>query len=339
MTVRKCSTCKHYEPAPIWRKGWCRNPLLYSPQQSHLVGEDDLDCDRGMGNYWEPIDQPGVQGTGPVGRDYDQAGTQAGAAYDQSGGIAPVHLRGHHEAYEAERRGGDVSQYGGPGRPTGSDEYGSGGGSGHGGDDDRYTQPFAEQRGPDDPYDEERTPFGYQPEERYWTDYLRIAAPVVGVILMLGLVWFWVANMIGGNDNDDAVNDDVETSGPVIPAETPEATDDEADDTDDPIAVTTPAEEEDEENAENGENGEAEPTTIGPGATVVVVGTGESGLNMRSAASTEAEILGSFPDGTTLTVTGESQEADGFTWWPVEVEGQNGFVAADFLELSTETEE
>ena len=34
---RKCSTCKFYEPAPIWRKGWCRNPLLYAPQQSHLV--------------------------------------------------------------------------------------------------------------------------------------------------------------------------------------------------------------------------------------------------------------------------------------------------------------
>ena len=38
MTGRKCGSCKHYEPAPIWRKGWCRNPLLYSPQQSHLVG-------------------------------------------------------------------------------------------------------------------------------------------------------------------------------------------------------------------------------------------------------------------------------------------------------------
>ena len=50
---RKCSTCKFYEPAPIWRKGWCRNPLLYAPQQSHLVAEDDLDCSRGLSDYWE----------------------------------------------------------------------------------------------------------------------------------------------------------------------------------------------------------------------------------------------------------------------------------------------
>lgn len=57
---RKCSTCKFYEPAPIWRKGWCRNPLLYAPQQSHLVAEDDLDCSRGLSDYWE-----GADGTGP----------------------------------------------------------------------------------------------------------------------------------------------------------------------------------------------------------------------------------------------------------------------------------
>src|SRR5918911_1435561 len=103
MPDKRCSTCKYYEPAPIWRKGWCRNPLLYSPQQSHLVGEDDLDCDRGMGNYWEPIDG------GPGG--------------------------------------------GGPGGP-------------------------------------ERQ-FNYNPDERYWTDYVRIALPVIGVILLLGLAWFW----------------------------------------------------------------------------------------------------------------------------------------------------
>jgi hypothetical protein len=336
MTVRKCSTCKHYEPAPIWRKGWCRNPLLYSPQQSHLVGEDDLDCDRGMGNYWEPIDQEGFQGSTPIGSN-DPARQRSGGTYDESGQIAPVHVRGQHGNHEhSERRGGDVSQYGGPGRPTGSDDYGSGS-SGHGGDDDRYTAPFNEQGGHDPYGDEERTPFGYQPEERYWTDYLRIAAPVVGVILMLGLVWFWVANMIG-DDNDDANGDDIDTSGPVLPAETETpgtALDDAVEEDDDPLAVATPEPEENGEGDVEGDEEEA-PTTIGPGATVVVIGTGEAGLNMRASASTESEIIGSFPDGTPMTVTGEAQEADGFTWWPVEVEGENGFVAADFIELSTE---
>jgi hypothetical protein len=240
------------------------------------------------------------------------------------------------EQGQSERRGGNVSQYGGPGRPTGSDDYGTGN-SGHGGDDDRYTAPFSEQGGGHDPYGgDEQTPFGYQPEERYWTDYLRIAAPVVGVILMLGLVWFWVANMLG-DDNDDAASDDIDTSGPVIPAETetPDTALDEEEETDDALAVATPDDEENGEAEPNGEGNDA-PTTIGPGATVVVIGTGEAGLNVRQSASTEAEVVTSLPDGSPMTITGESQEADGFTWWPVEFDGENGFVAADFIELSTE---
>lgn len=335
MTVRKCSTCKHYEPAPIWRKGWCRNPLLYSPQQSHLVGEDDLDCDRGMGNYWEPLDQGDVRGAAPVGVRGDTASDHRQSTPGESGEFSPIHLQGHQEANEQpERRGGDVSQYGGPGRPTGSDDYGHGGGSGFGGgDDDRYTQPFSEQGG-QDPQSGERTPFGYQPEERYWTDYLRIAAPVVGVILMLGLVWFWVANMLS-DDEEDTTADDQDTSGPVIPAETEEPTPDgDQDETDGPISVMTPPAENGEGDTENGEGDTDAPTTIGPGVTVVVVGTGDAGLNVRASASTEAEVQGSVPDGTALTVTGESQQADGFTWWPVEGAEITGFVAADFVELS-----
>src|SRR5262245_17133858 len=70
MPERKCQTCKHFEASPIRHKGWCRNPLLYSPQQSHLVDHNDLDCGRGLGNYWEPIEpvvrseQQGPQGDG-----------------------------------------------------------------------------------------------------------------------------------------------------------------------------------------------------------------------------------------------------------------------------------
>ena len=36
----------------------------------------------------------------------------------------------------------------------------------------------------------------FQPEERYWTDYLRIALPVIGLLLMVGLFWYWVQMLI-----------------------------------------------------------------------------------------------------------------------------------------------
>jgi hypothetical protein len=52
---RKCSTCRHYQASPLWRKGWCRNPLLYDRNTNHLVEADSLACNRTFIDYWEPI--------------------------------------------------------------------------------------------------------------------------------------------------------------------------------------------------------------------------------------------------------------------------------------------
>lgn len=74
---RKCSTCKHYQASPLWRKGWCRNPLLYDRNTNHLVEADSLACNRTFIDYWEPLDEraatPGGQprsagATGPKPR-------------------------------------------------------------------------------------------------------------------------------------------------------------------------------------------------------------------------------------------------------------------------------
>ncbi|MEO6456900.1 MAG: SH3 domain-containing protein [Chloroflexia bacterium] len=64
---RKCSTCKHYQPSPLWRKGWCRNPLLYDRNTNHLVEAESLACNRTFIDYWEPNDGPPVT-AGPQGR-------------------------------------------------------------------------------------------------------------------------------------------------------------------------------------------------------------------------------------------------------------------------------
>jgi hypothetical protein len=64
---RKCSTCKHYQPSPLWRKGWCRNPLLYDRNTNHLVEADSLACNRTFIDYWEPMTGP-APSAGPQAR-------------------------------------------------------------------------------------------------------------------------------------------------------------------------------------------------------------------------------------------------------------------------------
>ncbi len=55
-------------------------------------------------------------------------------------------------------------------------------------------------------------------------------------------------------------------------------------------------------------------------------------VNMRAEPTTEAEVVLVISAGTTVTITGGSQDADGYTWWPVELEdGTTGWVAQDFL--------
>ncbi len=44
LSRRRCSTCRFYEPAPIWRKGWCRNPQLFPEGANHLVEGHLIDC-------------------------------------------------------------------------------------------------------------------------------------------------------------------------------------------------------------------------------------------------------------------------------------------------------
>ena len=53
---RKCLTCRHYQASPLWRKGWCRNSLLYDAQTNHLVEADTLACSRTFIDYWEGRD-------------------------------------------------------------------------------------------------------------------------------------------------------------------------------------------------------------------------------------------------------------------------------------------
>ncbi len=56
------------------------------------------------------------------------------------------------------------------------------------------------------------------------------------------------------------------------------------------------------------------------------------GVNMRSDASTDADVVTVLAAGTVVTITGGSREGSGFVWWPVQLEdGTTGWVVEDFL--------
>lgn len=295
MTGRKCSTCKHYEPAPIWRRGWCRNPVLYAPQQNHLVYEDDLDCERGMGNYWEPADATGQ-------------------------------IRPHIPLKPVYAESGDprriISTHGG--QPV----YSVSGSSGYGNDPDEDYPPVDDDMPP--PSSSGGRDLGYYPEERYWTDYLRIGAPILGVVLVLALFWFWANAFWGDDENGVATSSTPQATLPAITA-SPSATT-ESGATNSPIILTTPppgvaTQPPGQETTPPETGGE-----IAIGSSVVVANSGGTGVNFRSDPSTDSEIVDVLLDGTELTVIDGPLDAEGYTWWQVEGASGTGWMVQDYLQ-------
>jgi hypothetical protein len=70
-----------------------------------------------------------------------------------------------------------------------------------------------------------------------------------------------------------------------------------------------------------------------PVERVVVKGTGDDGLNLRSEPSSAAALVKTLPDGDELEVIGEDRQVDGRTWRNVRdpSDGVSGWAAAEFL--------
>jgi len=165
--------------------------------------------------------------------------------------------------------------------------------------------------------------FTYYPEERYWTDYLRIAAPVLGVIILLALAWFWLSHLIGGGGGNAVDITPTASSNPPIFAASPTANST----TGTPMVIASAT----------SPSGSGTPGSgvITNGAKVVVANTNGDGVNMRDTASTTGNVVAMLPEGTPLTVTGDSVKAEQYTWWPVkDADGHSGFIASDFLQVS-----
>ncbi len=191
----------------------------------------------------------------------------------------------------------------------------------------------------------------FQPEERYWTDYLRIALPVMGLLLLIGFLWYWVSAFVGSPGDQPpptqttlgAVTAINATPPPPVPTATPVPVEPTAglppptptipavtasDPTALPVATAAPTE------PPAAADAEAEDPCAGLPAYAIgtTVETTEA-LNLRDGPSTDSNILTQLSAGTQLTISGEFVEAGQCDWWPVTVasDEQSGFVIEEFI--------
>lgn len=207
----------------------------------------------------------------------------------------------------------------------------------------------------------------YQPEERYWTDYLRIALPVVGLLLMLGLFWYWASNVIGDSGNSNKPTSvaqvvmtantatatapallNIGTTAPAVPTATVASA----------AGNSGPAT---EANGANGANSASNGTNAGTTAAGNAAGntsgntatgnsssgnpskyakgdtvTTNSDVRMRADHNATAAILEDISSGTQLNVTGDGVKDGEFIWIPVDdpSTSQSGWVADTFVDMT-----
>lgn len=371
--AKSCGTCKHFESSSEWRRGWCRNTLLYAPSQSQLVQSEEIDCSRGAHSFWEP----------------ESSGPQVNAG--QHNVKLPTFenpLKLFTPAFAGAPQG--ASGMNGGHMMFASSGSGSGGG-GYDDDDYGYDDDYGFEPDPPQEEPERQRPqsnrtrrnagrananggrsrsASVQPEERYWTDYLRIALPVIGIILMLGLLWIWASSLLG--DDNQEVNDPNEDEIGLVTTQTPDPNEittqpntastpaappqgntntgeipisnpDQTENTPDP--QQPPAETEvppggdnvaDEETTTEEEPVDEEPPAgesgeVTVGATVRIT---EDNVNIRSSASLDGEPQGTAMAGDEAVVASGPEEADGYVWWELVFDnGSPGFVVQEFIEV------
>jgi len=185
----------------------------------------------------------------------------------------------------------------------------------------------------------------YESEERYWTDYLRVALPVIGLLLMLALFWWWAQQFIGDDKSGNQValeatqTTEIATKAAPTPTNTQEVV------VQSTQVQTTPTSETAGTDGTNG--GQAENTPVdNPGGNVqncefkkgdyVVVTQEGDGLRLRTDPEvSDTNSVDTLDAGTVLRVVEDCtiEDADGNQWVRVrdEATSRTGYVSADFV--------
>ncbi len=318
---RKCGNCRYFEPAPLWRKGWCRNPRLYDRRANHLVDAATIDCEQVFRAriYWEPVPTPDVVEA--------EVGVSSGSYRDSR------FEEGFPEPYSADG-GGQARNSDGVLRPsTGSN------------------RPVINRR-----EKAAATPVlvGKPSAVRKWLIenipyYERIDGPLNRLNYKMWLPWALIVvlvlvvlfNVVGGKkdatpsaDTTPGANTTVAGAAVGTPSLTKTAG---AVGTANPATTGTPKATATLSNALP--TSTVAPATATPQAKTLakVVNTQGRGVRMRkdphvTSASEPDNTVMMIPEGQDVEITGPYKAAEGLNWWPVSYKGKTGWVAQDYLQ-------
>lgn len=182
----------------------------------------------------------------------------------------------------------------------------------------------------------------YESEERYWTDYLRVALPVIGLLLMLALFWWWAQQFIGDDGSPSDVAESTRTT--EIATKAPPTATATVETVIQPTQIDRTATS--EPAANNGGTGEStpsdEPSNQDCGFTAdqqVVVTEDDVRLRKEPSLAEDVEIINTLAAGTPLSIIGDCYEEDeeGNRFWRVRNQetSRTGYISADYIEADT----
>jgi|tagenome__1003787_1003787.scaffolds.fasta_scaffold20751928_1 hypothetical protein len=174
----------------------------------------------------------------------------------------------------------------------------------------------------------------YESEERYWTDYLRVALPVIGLLLMLALFWWWAQNFIGDETDPGTVAQATQTEIATVNPPTPTNTIEASVVVTEQQAATPPGN--GGSDGKTPDNRPTEPPDCGFALGDLVV-VNDDDVNLRAEPSTAEDvvIVEKVSKGTEFQIVSDCYEKEGDNqFWQVEntETSDEGWIAAQFLD-------
>ncbi len=300
---RKCGNCRFYEPAPLWRKGWCRNPRLYPPHANHLVDATTIDCEGGFRSriYWEPVPEAPAP---PIINRPEPQPTQPFQFQPRSNEQTTVGFR-------AQPVGKPINH---PPEPTVEADFDVI-------ETTALAHPLPAGIGPGKDWRlflRQRLPFTEKwPLEKVELNQRNIGIAASATLIVLILLILLISNL--GKKSDAEPTSQVmlppfQTASAQLtirsqPTATPRNT---------PNSALSPA-----------------PGSKAGEKTALVKGNGPTPLNMREEASLKGKLITGIKEGEKVTILDGPKEADGRNWYKIQYNGQIGWAAKDYLELQS----